>query len=257
MRLIIFTIVKDGGEHIKRHLPEFEKMTCDWEWRIAEGSAANTRCTKWCQPQQPGLSRDGTTTYLNKISNHPCVKVFRKQLWDGKVEQVNACIHLIPDQCVALQCDVDEYWSATQLEKILRIFEQKQELMRAYFFCRYFVGKNLITIGENCYGANRGEWLRAFRYYPGWTFSAHEPPIFGSNRGPFLTREQTRKLDLVFDHHSWDDEANVLAKLKFYGYGEENIEGWRRLQAHRHFPVKLRHFFPWVDKQVEVDIYKP
>jgi len=256
MRLVIFTIVKDGMPHIQRHLYEFEKLQCDWEWRIAEGAAANIRCTSWCKPQEPSLSRDGTTEYLNRILGHPRVRIIRKQLWNGKVEMCNACINLIPDQCALLQMDVDEYWTAPQLEKILGLFESNRELMRAFFFCRYFVGKNLVTIGDNGYGNRPGEWLRAFRYYPGWTFSSHEPPVFGSNRGPCLTREQTRKLDLVFDHHSWDDEANVMAKLKFYGYGEQSIEDWKRLQAHRNFPVKLRHFFHWADKSAEVDILK-
>lgn len=256
MKLVIFTIVLDGQPFIERHLPIFEKLKIDWEWRIAEGASANTHCTKWCTPQMPRFSRDGTTEYLTRISKHPKVKIFRRQLWDGKISMCNACVAGITEPCVLLQVDVDEIWTADQLERIVKMFEERPEAMRAFFFCRYWIGKNIIAKGENCYSNRVGEWLRAFRFTPGMTFSQHEPPVLAGNKGLCIMREETRTMHMVFEHHSWDDENNVRNKLKFYGYGENSIEGWKRLQNHTQFPTKLKPFLPWVDDIVEADLIR-
>jgi Glycosyl transferase family 2 len=251
MKLVIFTICLDAEPYIERHLPVFEKLKIPWEWRIAEGTASNTNCTKWCAPQQPGLSMDGTSEYLNKISSHPNVKVFRRQLWDGKVAMCNACIDDFSAPCVLLQVDSDEFWTTEQLEKIVHKFESNRAAMHAYFFCRYFVGSNIVTVGENCYGNNRGEWLRAWRFNPGMKFISHEPPNLDGNRGAAFSRDETRMAGLVFDHFSWAYEPNVLSKLKFYKYGAHYLSGWKQLQANNDWGFSLNKFLPWVDNRVK------
>jgi len=253
MKLVIFTIVLDGEPYIERHLPIFEQLRLDWEWRIAEGAASNTHCTKWCRPQLPRLSRDGTAEYLTKISTHPRVKLFRKQFWDGKIEQCNTCISDINEPCILLQVDVDEIWRGDQLEGIVRLFESRPEAMRAFFWCRYFLGSRIVATSTDGYGNREGEWLRAFRFKPGMTFLCHEPPILSGNKGVAVKRDETRALGLVFDHFAYALERQVAYKEQFYGYANA-VKHWKRLQRNTKWPVNLKDFLPWVGDGATADI---
>jgi hypothetical protein len=238
----------DGEPYIERFLPVFEKLTVPWFWRVAEGAADNTHCTHWCQKQAPRLSRDGTSEYLTRISRRPNVRIYRRQLWDGKVSMFNAMLRDIKEPCVLLVPDSDELFTTSQIEKIVKLFEDRPEAMRASFYCRYFVGKDIISTGENCYGNRAGiDWLRAFRFRVGDVLNSHEPPVLAGNKGLAITREETCAMGLVFDHFSWVEERNVSQKLKFYGYDERNLDGWKRLQSHTTFPTKLKPFMSWVD----------
>jgi hypothetical protein len=247
MKLEVHTICLDGEPYIERFLPMLEQLKIPWTWRVAEGASDNTHCTKWCRKPEPRLSVDGTTEYLNGISSHPNVKIYRRQLWDGKVTMFNTMLADVKQPCILLTADVDEQWTAPQLERIVAMFEQNPEIMRAYFFCRYFVGKDIIITTENGYGNRPQEWLRCWRFRSGMKFQSHELPILNHNIGLFATREQTRELGLVFDHFSWVEERNVQQKLKFYNYGEHCINGWRRLQANNSWPVSLKKYLPFVD----------
>ena len=57
MRLNIVTIVLDGEPYIERHLPEFEKLDCEWHWFVVEGASDNTKDQSWCKKQQFRLSQ--------------------------------------------------------------------------------------------------------------------------------------------------------------------------------------------------------
>jgi hypothetical protein len=245
----------DAEPFIERHLAVFERLNLDWEWRIAEGAADNTHDTAWCRPQSPRFSRDGTTEYLTKISRHPKVKLFRRQLWDGKTAMCNACIADIKEPCILLQMDSDEIWNAWLLDRLVRKLEEMPEAMRAHFYCRYFLGKNIISTSTNGYGNRIGEWLRVFRFEPGMMFSCHEPPILAGNKGPAITRDETRDLGLVFDHPAYMLEKQVAYKEAFYGY-KGAVEQWKRLQANTEWPVRdLRRFLPWVGVGASADLF--
>lgn len=254
MKLVIFTIVLDGQPFIERHLPVFERLSIPWEWRIAEGAALNTHCTKWCQPQAPRLSTDGTSEYLTKISKHPNVRVFRRQLWDGKLSQCNACIAGLDEECVLLQVDVDEFYTVEQIEKIVTLFRHRKQVMRMLFWCNYWLGPHIKATSINGYGnRNGGEWLRAFRYLPGMKFTQHEPPILGGNPGVAMGRDETRANGIVFDHYAWLLESQAVFKCNFYGY-KDAASHWRKLQSNTKWPVKdLRELLPWVGPGASAD----
>jgi len=254
----ICTICLDGEPYIERFLPVFDKLSIPWFWRVAEGASDNTHCTSWCQKQIPRFSRDGSSEYLTRISKHPNVRIYRRQLWDGKVSMFNAMLSDIKEDCVLLMPDVDEHFTAEQIEKIVKLFEDRPAAMRALFYCRYFIGPNILATGDNCWG-NRGgiEWLRAFRFRVGNIMSSHEPPVLAGNKGLAISRDETHEMGLVFDHFSWALESNVLAKLRFYGYGEKYLEGWKRLQANTNWPISdLKEFFPWVGNGVTADLFE-
>lgn len=248
MKLNIVTVVLDGEPYIERHIAVFQSLTVPWTWHIREGAAANTHCTKWCRRQRPRLSEDGTHEYLQKISLYGNVEYYGQSWWDGKVEMFNDVVKHIDEPCVLMEIDSDEIWTKEQLEKIVRMFEDNPQCDWMKFYCRYFVGPDIITVGDMCYGNNGGyEWIRAWRFKPGMKFDSHEPPNLAGNKGNCFDREFTRFHKLVFDHFSWCDEKTVAYKLDFYNYGKQHLESWKRLQKNKTWPTKLKTWMPWVD----------
>lgn len=254
MKLHIITIVLDGTPFITWHLPVFNQLNLDWTWHVVEGAADNKHCTAWCKPQEPRLSRDGTSEYLTAMAAaHPRIRLYRRQLWDGKVSMFNTALAAIREPCILMEIDADELWTAEQLAGVVRLFDDMPEICRAEFYCRYFLGQNIITVGENCYGNNPGEWRRAWRFSPGDVFERHEPPVLRQKTGPhYAMRELTRKRGLVFDHYAYAFESQVAYKEQFYGYSRA-VEHWRRLQANQRWPVNVKTFLPWVDERAQAD----
>ena len=253
MRLNIFTICLDAMPYISSHLPVLNTLKADWHWVIAEGAAMNVKDTSWCKPQPPRLSRDGTTEYLNGIRNHARVSVIQRQQWNGKTEQVNACLSLMKQPGVLLQMDCDEIWTAEQLGCLIKLFTLYDNFQSADFYCRFFVGPNIVITSDNTYATHAGDWVRAWRFTPGMQFLKHEPPTFESACLPRATRKQTKDSSLVFDHYAYALESQVRYKEAYYGYAGA-VDGWRRLQANQKWPVRLGSFFPWVKDNTTADL---
>jgi hypothetical protein len=254
-RLEIITIVLDGEPWIERHLPEFHKLRCDWHWHVIEGVANNRHCTNWCKPLRPRLSNDGTTEYLAKIAGDPRITIRRNAFWDGKITMVNAPMESIKEPAVVMQIDSDELWAASQLDKLVRMFKDLPRIESMQFYCRYFVGKDIITTALGHYGNNPGEWLRAWRYHKGARFQSHEPPVFNHNIGWCMPPENTASLGLNFEHMAYATEAQVRLKEYLYGY-ENAVAHWKRLQENTTWPVRLKDFLPWVDDGATADKLK-
>jgi len=263
MTLHILTIVLDGMPFLPMQLATFNRLQCDWHWHIVEGPANNVNCTSWCKTQYPRISLDGSHEFINSLKNHPRCHVRWSNFWSGgKVEMCNAGIEHINAPGILLQVDADELWTADQIDDIVRLFHVFPKMDFAAFFCRYFVGTNIVTIGEDCYGNNPGEWLRAWRFEPGMKFLKHEPPVLlpGLARGfkNLWNRESTRREGLVFEHWAYAFESQLAYKEKFYGYSGA-VAQWKQLQNHPGpWPVKLRDFLPWVDDRAQADLlHKP
>lgn len=247
----------------------FQRLKCNWRWHICEGAAANTGSTKWCKPQQPRLSKDGSTAFINSIRSHPRVRVYQQQWWEGGKDQMcNEVLKWIKEPCWLMQVDVDEVWSPEQLDRLVSLFNGPigENHNCAQFYCRYFLGPNIITIGENSYGNRATEWLRFWKFHPGMKFLSHEPPVMQgindtgeTNKGDpipnemLLTRRETAALGLVFDHYAYVFPQQVMYKQAFYGY-EGALEQWYRLQRNTVWPVKLRSFLPWTDDKAQADL---
>lgn len=253
--LAIFTLALDAEPWIEKHLHVFQQLTVPWQWVIAHGAAMNGGSTKWCQPQNPRLSTDGTTEYLHGIDDER-VTVLEKKSWPSKDAQCNAALEVITKSVsnssglavpsVLMQVDSDEMWSAKQIETIVRTFAERPQLSSMMFDCRYYVGENLITQGENCFGSRENEWLRAWRYEPGRRFISHEPPVLeGDDPERRMSKRETREIVGRFEHFAYVTEAQVAFKEKFYGY-KGAVRQSQALQAYEKFPVELSRFFPFV-----------
>lgn len=251
LNLAIYTLALDAMRFLPRQLEIFEKLNRRWNWHIVSGVADNVSDTSWCAKIPPRLSRDGTDEWLNAHLTHPNITVQRRQLWPGKTSMVNAAISKLKEPCVLMQIDADEFWTPEQIEKICLAFENGY-YDKMYFYCRYFVGENLIVTSENGWGNRQGEWLRAWLWKPGMIQERHEPPVLKGCGNYILTRDDTRKLGLVFDHEAYKHVESVEFKEHYYKY-RGAVNGWKRLQQNNDFPCRLNKFFSWVDNSVIVD----
>ena len=247
MKLFVFTIVLDGMPFLPNILKSLEETDLDWEWVIAEGAARNVLDTGWCKPIDPRFSRDGTSEWINRAMNNSRLRVYRKQIWHGKLEMCNKCVSQINEPCVLLQCDSDEYWSASQLHAIVEAFDQNILLDQMSFICRYFVGRDIVINVDNELLYTPFPWTRAWRFQPGMKFFSHEPPVLMPHPRRTLSIHETHKMGLIFDHYSYVTEAQVAFKEKFYGYPNA-VTHWRRLQTNTQWPAQLSKFLPWAGK---------
>lgn len=254
MKLHIMTLSLDSMPFITWHLPTLNRLGLDWTWHIVHGAAMNGGSTKWCQKQQPRLSRDGTTEFFKSISHHPRVKIYENPRWDSKDTMTNIVTENIHDECVLLQMDSDEAWESWQLEKIVRLMMTLPAYNVMQFRCQYFLGQNIIATGESSYGNRIGEWVRAWRFKPGMTFKSHEPPVLNGCTGPTISVNETVAHGLIFQHYAYAFEQQVAFKGMFYGYPNA-VAHWRRLQQNTVWPVnRLKDFLPWVDQRASADV---
>jgi hypothetical protein len=264
MKLQIITIVLDGYRFLPTQFYVLNSLPpeIDWHWWVSEGVADNTHCTQWCKKIEPRLSNDGTTGFLRHLNAyHPRVHHFPTSHWDGKVSMFNHVLKRLKEPCVLMEIDADELWTSEQIQNIYRIFTAVPPFnLKAFncarFFCRYFVGPNLVAVGEDCYGNNPNEWLRAWRYEPGMTFKTHEPPCLSGVNEPgkenCVSRKMTRENGMVFDHPAYMFREQVAFKETFYGYADA-VKHWERLQAYEGpLPTPLKPFLHWVDDRVQV-----
>lgn len=257
MKLEILTIVLDGFPFLQMQLATFNRLECDWTWNIVHGAAANTGSTSWCKPQEARLSTDGSSEFLNSLRLHPRVRLYQSQWWPGGKDQMcNAPLDSIKEPCVLLEIDVDELWTAKQIDKIVWCLDDgapPHSNHAMLFKCRYFVGPNIVTVGMDCYGNNPGEWARAWLFEPGQRFLRHEPPILSGDRPGVIPRDVTAAAELVFDHWAYVFPHQVAYKEQFYGYPNA-LAHWRRLQHNTKWPCRLKDFLPWVDDRAKADL---
>ena len=250
--LAILTIARDGMPFISRHYAQFQKLSFPWHWSIAEGTAKNAGSTSWCREIGPGVSTDGTLEYLQGIAGaDKRITLVSRPWWEGGKDQMcNTALQAFDKPGILLQVDSDEMWDTETLKQLMEFFRQRQEVGIARFHCRYFVGPDIITVGENCYGANRGEWTRAWRWKPGIAFTRHEPPELRQYLGRLAEKQLTKAYGLTFDHAAYVTESQIRFKQEFYGYAGA-VSQWKRLQASTVWPVKLKDYLPWVDDRVQ------
>jgi ADP-heptose:LPS heptosyltransferase len=272
-----FTIVLNGEPFIRHHIEVFKQLPFKWHWHIIEGVADLKHDTAWSLKfgaritddiHKNGLSNDGTTKYLDDLEKQYSenVTIYRKQngtFWDGKLEMVNAPLKNIGEECLLWQIDADELWTVDQLCASHFMFRQQPEKTAAYYFCHYFVGKELVITTRDTYGNYTSyEWLRTWRFRPGDKWMSHEPPrlsrqtsdgqwidISSINSFKHADTEQRR---LVFQHYAYATEAQLYFKERYFGY-QSAVSQWKQLRQQDRFPVFLRDFFAWVKDDAQVN----
>jgi FkbM family methyltransferase len=277
MPVHFFTIVLNGEPFVRYHIEVLKQLPFKWHWHIIEGVADLKHDTSWSvklggkvtdEIHNQGLSKDGTSEYLDQLkAEYPeNITLYRKpkgEFWDGKREMVNAPLANIQEECLLWQIDVDEIWTVDQICNARRLFVEQGEKTAAYYWCWYFVGEQLVISTRNCYTQNpQQDWLRTWRFKPGYVWAAHEPPILVEplSDGEFkniaalnpLTHDETEKEGLVFQHFAYVTPEQLRFKEQYYGY-QNAVNQWRALQSASQFPVYLRDYFAWVGDETRVD----
>jgi hypothetical protein len=267
--LDLFTIVLNGMPFLPRQYEIFSQLNVDWNWHIVEGAAkllADTARPAWRHARLPknfhtaaGLSTDGTTDWLDQTAKEDHrLWIYRNPegFWPGKTAMCNAILQRLQYECVLMQVDADEFWSAQQIETVIRTMNDGRHPSALWFWCEFFVGPRIRLINRNGYGNNsRFEWLRVWRFAPGMSFRRHEPPILRDGttgdvgRLNPLLHGDTEALGLVFRHEAYTLEQQVAFKEAYYGYSGA-LDGWRRLQENQTWPTEASRFLPWIPRGI-------
>lgn len=249
MKLHIVTLALDAMPWIALQYRAWQRLLAlgiDWHWTVVEGVADPVRDTAWCKKIPPRLSQDGTHEFIADIARyHPRVRHLHNPWWPGKTAMMNAALEGISEPCVLLQADSDEIWEPDDIHQLVLTFQRDPSLGRMIFRCLYYVGPDIVTVGEDCYGNNPGEWARAWRYRPGREFVTHEPPVLPFD-GAVATRKDTDADNVGFLHFAYATRKQVEFKEQYYGY-QDAVKHWERLQANTVWPCRLKDFLPWVD----------
>ncbi len=273
--LHFFTIVLNGMPFIERHIDELRKLSGTWHWHIVEGIAELVHDTKWSKSlggradaslHRNGLSVDGTTDYLDRLAaaEPDRVTIYRPPLgqhWQGKLAMVRAPLTNIREECLLWEIDVDEFWTAAQIQRLRQRFADDPARSAAFFLCHYFI-KNLVVTTANTYGNHIDfEWLRVWRFQPGDFWASHEPPRLcrrpsGSDIAvdvaainPFAHGE-TLSDDLVFRHLAYVIPEQLRFKEIYYGY-KDAVRQWERLPHSG--PIRLRDHLGWITDEAVAD----
>ncbi|MBK4722805.1 hypothetical protein JJL56_28515, partial [Azospirillum sp. YIM DDC1] len=254
-----FTIVLNGEPFIRYHERVLAELPFDWHWHVVEGVAALKHDTAWSvasggkvldSVHDQGRSNDGTSAYLDDLAARfpDRVTIHRKppgEFWDGKRAMVNAPLPHIATPGLLWQIDADELWTAEQIRTVHALFQANPKRTAAYYWCDYFVGPERIIATRHNYAQNpQQEWLRTWRFEPGMSWAAHEPPVLVDAAGrdlaridPF-TQDEMEEAGVVFQHFAYVTEAQAAFKESYYGYKDARAH-WRRLQEAAG-PVLLR-----------------
>jgi hypothetical protein len=188
-----------------------------------------------------GLSVDGTTEYLDELSRHPHVTVYRVGTdWDKTylTARFQHMLNKVSVPTLAWQVDADEYWTAAQIETMESMFAEQPSKTAAWFRCRFFVGPRLMLPRSDCSPGGRitHEWRRVWVHRPGCVYTQHDPPTIVDENGvdvftknPFMHAE-TEAAGLVFNHYAYVTEAQVRFKERRYSFCGA-MDEWRRLQT--------------------------
>lgn len=249
MKIHFFTIVLDGMPWITHHLPIFHKLPPEiqWDWTVVEGVADSIKDTAWCRKITPRVSQDGTHEYLHSLEGHPRFRHFWQPLWPGKVAMCNEALASMKEPGLLWEIDCDELWSEIQISSMFSLFDSGIDRNCADFFCRYFVGPNIVVdrIPGTWTNNFATMWRRVWRFEPGMQFASHEPPVIAGQDRMVIDQRGTEMRGCVFDHYAYVTEAQVMFKEEYYGYAGA-LEGWRRLQNNKQWPTLLCRFLPWV-----------
>lgn len=238
------TCVCNGMPFIRHHLKVFESLSVPWHWHICEGASYTHDGAPAPRTACHGLSDDGTHEYLVDLAKHPQVTITQDTrhylTW-----RFNEMLKTITGECLLWQVDVDEYWTAKQIETMHDLFANDHSVNSAMCWCNYFVGPRLVL--ERKRGAGNftnQEWRRVWRFKEGCAYVQHDPPIITPANSPAFTHAQTEAAGLIFNHYAFVTEKQVEFKTRRYGWTVA-LDRWRALQG-AVVPTPVEKFLPWL-----------
>lgn len=241
MDRVAFTIIQNGLHHLKHN--DYYKFILDnfSYWIVVEGASSNNGSTHWCNTFPPefhnnGKSIDGTNEFLTELSKtyKNLIHITPSGIWYSKDEQVNVGIRRlkeITNKCYLWEIDIDEQWNIDQI-KYSEDALFKTNAKMGCFLCDYYVGKDLLAIGE--WGEGNLLPYRRLWNWNGELFTSHEPPNLDGGNGLGVL------IHTKFKHYSMFFEDDVKFKDKWYVGHNGMYERWLNLQKEENFPQSIR-----------------
>ena len=142
-----------------------------------------------------------------------------------------------------MQVDSDELWTAAQFSTVYHMLKSRPVHNAATFWCRYFVGPDLVLASVPGYANNPAyEWRRAWQFDPGDYFKTHEPPELAGKTN-YANQDTMARLGCVFDHASYCTVEQMEMKAAFYSHMPGLLDGWQRMQSALP-PFNLKAYLP-------------
>ncbi len=256
MPIIFFTIVLNGMPYIEHHMPTFLETGIPFSWHVVEGVASGRADSRRPYSNEPistpkNLSTDGTSEYLDYLDDkYENVHIYRRSpsAYSDKLQMVNEVLSNLPSTpAVLFQVDTDEIWSPSMIKSMHRLLSTGQKSC-AYAHCHFFVGPDLVAVTPGGWGHGENEWLRAWRYHPPGIFLSHAPPVLihAAGGGDCFSTSELAAEGIAFSHYAYVHEGQARFKSKFYGYGENGVDGWRNLQQAK-LPARAADYLPWLN----------
>lgn len=242
--LHIVTPVLNGMPFIARQWEEISKIRGDFIWHVIEGvsipiDAGGHRKMVQDDEHRGWRSVDGTSEFLDSITS-PNVRVGRKAApWKGVIEMANFPGTFFTNGDVIHVMDVDEFWTARQLDFIPTVMLETGS-GKAWYWCKYYLGPDVIVRNRVPPGNDpKDAWIRTF-VYSGHPFLTYEPPNMPF-AGLSAKHSWTESQGLVFDHLSWVTEKQVARKCSIYSE-PRYMDAWNRMNESLMGEAPLKSF---------------
>jgi hypothetical protein len=182
-----------------------------------------------------GHSIDNTVEIIKNFPD-PANKIKliqRYGFWSEKDEMSNAYMEACTGDYI-WQVDVDEFYKKEDIEKIRTLLSQDPEIsrvdVRSVVFWRSF--KARIMGASYIYGAD--EFIRIFKFKPGYRYLTHRPPTLIDENGQqfdhkkILSASELERQGIVQYHYSFVFPEKVKGKAEYYsrmGWGQGHEDG--------------------------------
>jgi hypothetical protein len=243
MKIMFITPLFNGLPFLTFHYPQFIKLKLPWEWHIVEGTAM-------AEHGHLGVenSTDGSFEYVRSLRHDKRVVFTRHVALKDMTDAMNVPMVHVTEETLLFKLDHDEVWTTAQIETIHALFQSRPEKNHALFWCRYYIGPDIVVTTRNTWGNSSGEWPRAWRVKPGDRWASEVPPRIDGQRINAFSQDETEAHGLVMEEQATAKEARYFQK--------GTLDGWRRLQANTQWPCRLKDFFPWVQPETMADKLK-
>lgn len=210
-----------------------------------------------------GHSLDRTVEIIRGFPDpeHKITLIQREGFWPEKTEMSNAYMEACTGDYI-WQVDVDEFYKNEDIKKVEEILSGNQNIVRVDFkTINFWKGFRAVMRGASyIYGAD--EFIRIYRFKPGYRYSTHRPPTVVDEKGKGVrgrilsAGELSAGLGIFMYHYSYVFSNNVKSKSAYYakmGWGKGCDDGvqwagayWEKLK--NPLRIHLINFPPsWVE----------
>lgn len=229
MKLSFGIIVLNGEPFIKYNLKALYPHA--HEILIVEGAV-----NKFAHAATPdGHSLDNTVDIIKSFPDpeNKIKLIQRDGFWSEKDDMCNAYMGACTGDYI-WQVDVDEFYKPEDIEQVRTILVSDPEISQVNFrsVCFWRSFKARIMGASFIFGAD--EFIRIFRYRPGYSYITHRPPTLANEiHRPFIhkrivTAQEMEQQGIVQYHYSYIFPDGVKSKTQYYlkmGWGEGHKDG--------------------------------